>query len=149
MSITCREYEDPDKSMLELVFAPAKDWIGRPDEEIIEATWVSSVLFPMHFSGDNPPPCANTRSSRRRCPSTRRLPVASSTPGSNHPVQNFSWRGLHHAALSRLDGGCCASGKLCAGAVDRKRDQLASSSPVRADRGLSHAPRSPGSRRSL
>ena len=38
MSITCREYEDPDKSMLELVFAPAKDWIGRPDEEIIEAT---------------------------------------------------------------------------------------------------------------
>ena len=38
MSITCREYEDPDKSMLELVFAPAKDRIGRPDEEIIEAT---------------------------------------------------------------------------------------------------------------
>ena len=55
MSITCREYEDPDKSMLELVFAPAKDWIGRPDEEIIEATMGElKKLFPMHFGGDNP-----------------------------------------------------------------------------------------------
>ena len=29
MSTTCREYYDEKKSMLELVFAPAKDWIGR------------------------------------------------------------------------------------------------------------------------
>ena len=34
MSNTCREYADPDRSMLELVFAPAKDWIGRSDDEI-------------------------------------------------------------------------------------------------------------------
>lgn len=33
--------------MLELVFAPAKDWIGRPDEEIIEATMEELYrLFP-------------------------------------------------------------------------------------------------------
>lgn len=38
MSLTCKGYRDDEKSMLELVFAPAKDWIGRPDEEIIEAT---------------------------------------------------------------------------------------------------------------
>ena len=38
MSTTCREYYDTEKSMLELVFAPAEKWIGRPDEEIIEAT---------------------------------------------------------------------------------------------------------------
>lgn len=38
MSLTCKGYRDDDKSMLELVFAPAKDWIGKPDEEIIEAT---------------------------------------------------------------------------------------------------------------
>lgn len=38
MSLTCKGYRDDDKSMLELVFAPAKDWIGRPDEDIIEAT---------------------------------------------------------------------------------------------------------------
>jgi 15-cis-phytoene desaturase len=29
MSTTCKEYHDDKKSMLELVFAPAKDWIGR------------------------------------------------------------------------------------------------------------------------
>jgi hypothetical protein len=33
-----QEYYDTEKSMLELVFAPAADWIGRPDEEIIAAT---------------------------------------------------------------------------------------------------------------
>ena len=29
MSTTCKGYHDPNKSMLELVFAPAKDWIGK------------------------------------------------------------------------------------------------------------------------
>lgn len=29
MSTTCKGYQDDEKSMLELVFAPAKDWIGR------------------------------------------------------------------------------------------------------------------------
>jgi hypothetical protein len=38
MSTTCREYFDTERSMLELVFAPAEKWIGRPDEEIIAAT---------------------------------------------------------------------------------------------------------------
>lgn len=33
-----QEYYDTEKSMLELVFAPAEGWIGRPDEEIIAAT---------------------------------------------------------------------------------------------------------------
>merc|ERR1711908_152407 len=37
MSTTCKGYAD-DKSMLELVFAPAKDWIGRSDEDMIEAS---------------------------------------------------------------------------------------------------------------
>jgi len=54
MSITCKEYEDPNRSMLELVFAPAKDWISRKDEEIIDATMKELIkLFPMHFSGEN------------------------------------------------------------------------------------------------
>ncbi|NJN75635.1 MAG: 15-cis-phytoene desaturase [Synechococcaceae cyanobacterium RL_1_2] len=55
MSNTCREYADPDKSMLEIVFAPAKDWISKPDEDIIAATMAElEKLFPMHFGGDNP-----------------------------------------------------------------------------------------------
>ena len=38
MSVTSREHADPDRSMLEMVFAPAADWIGRPDQDIIDAT---------------------------------------------------------------------------------------------------------------
>ena len=55
MSNTCREYEDAERSMLELVFAPAKDWIGRPDEEIVAATMKElERLFPQHFGTENP-----------------------------------------------------------------------------------------------
>ena len=38
MSTTCREHADSERSMLELVFAPAEAWIGKPDQEIIDAT---------------------------------------------------------------------------------------------------------------
>ena len=54
MSNTCREYEDPDRSMLELVFAPAKDWIGKSDQEIVAATMEELTrLFPAHFTGED------------------------------------------------------------------------------------------------
>nr|AUE44523.1 phytoene desaturase [Cyanophora paradoxa] len=47
MSNTCKMYEDPDKSMLELVLAPAADWIGKSDEEITQATMDElAKLFP-------------------------------------------------------------------------------------------------------
>ncbi|CAM9541346.1 unnamed protein product [Discosporangium mesarthrocarpum] len=53
MALTCKGYRDDDKSMLELVFAPAKDWIGRPDEEIIDATMDELYrLFPNELSKD-------------------------------------------------------------------------------------------------
>ncbi|KAG2445942.1 hypothetical protein HXX76_000545 [Chlamydomonas incerta] len=53
MSTTCKEYYDTEKSMLELVFAPAKDWIGRPDEEIIAATMTElERLFPTEIKAD-------------------------------------------------------------------------------------------------
>lgn len=55
MSLTCKGYRDDEKSMLELVFAPAKDWIGRPDEEIIEATMEELYrLFPNEVGLDSP-----------------------------------------------------------------------------------------------
>ncbi len=38
MSNVCREYADPNRSMIELVFAPAQDWITRSDEDIFAAT---------------------------------------------------------------------------------------------------------------
>ncbi|MCU6593674.1 FAD-dependent oxidoreductase, partial [Klebsiella pneumoniae] len=55
MSNTCREYANPDRSMLELVLAPAKDWIDRSEEEIVAATMAElKKLFPHHFDSDNP-----------------------------------------------------------------------------------------------
>eukprot|EP00282_Hemiselmis_andersenii_P016276 CAMPEP_0114129946 /NCGR_PEP_ID=MMETSP0043_2-20121206/11745_1 /TAXON_ID=464988 /ORGANISM="Hemiselmis andersenii, Strain CCMP644" /LENGTH=568 /DNA_ID=CAMNT_0001223253 /DNA_START=131 /DNA_END=1838 /DNA_ORIENTATION=- len=65
MSVTCKEYEDTDRSMLELVFAPAaakfggqstqefgeyEDWIGRSDEDIVDATMRElENLFPQNI----------------------------------------------------------------------------------------------------
>lgn len=54
MSNTCKEYSNPDRSMLELVLAPAAEWISKSDEEIIEATMQElRQLFPQHFTGEN------------------------------------------------------------------------------------------------
>lgn len=54
MSNTCKEYSNPDKSMLELVLAPAQEWITKSEQEIIEATMAELVkLFPQHFQGEN------------------------------------------------------------------------------------------------
>jgi 15-cis-phytoene desaturase len=133
MSITCKEYEDPDKSMLELVFAPAKDWIGRSDEEIIEATMGElNKLFPMHFGGDNPATLRKYKVVKTP------LSVYKTTPGCQKlrpdqttPIKNFFLAGDYtmQRYLASMEG-AVLSGKLCAGAVDRKSDQLASSSPV-------------------
>ncbi|KAL3937522.1 MAG: hypothetical protein SGBAC_007396 [Bacillariaceae sp.] len=60
MSVTCKEYYDPEKSMLELVFAPCSpiaggnvNWIGKSDEEIIDATMGELArLFPTEIAPD-------------------------------------------------------------------------------------------------
>ena len=60
MSVTCKEYYDPEKSMLELVFAPCSplaggdvNWIGKKDEEIIDATMGELArLFPTEIAND-------------------------------------------------------------------------------------------------
>jgi 15-cis-phytoene desaturase len=135
MSITCREYEDPDKSMLELVFAPAKDWIGRPDEEIIEATMGElKKLFPMHFGGDNPATLRKYKVVKTP------LSVYKTTPGCQQlrpdqttPIKNFFLAGDYtmQRYLASMEG-AVLSGKLCAQAVDSKREQLPSSTAVSA-----------------
>ncbi|GBF82692.1 15-cis-phytoene desaturase [Aphanothece sacrum] len=54
MSNTCKEYANRDRSMLELVLAPAHDWINQSDEAIIAATLAElEKLFPQHFNGEN------------------------------------------------------------------------------------------------
>lgn len=53
MSTTCKEYYDPEKSMLELVFAPAEKWITKSDQEIINATMEElAKLFPDEIAAD-------------------------------------------------------------------------------------------------
>eukprot|EP01023_Acetabularia_acetabulum_P008106 TRINITY_DN1351_c0_g1_i13.p1 TRINITY_DN1351_c0_g1~~TRINITY_DN1351_c0_g1_i13.p1 ORF type:complete len:565 (+),score=103.18 TRINITY_DN1351_c0_g1_i13:215-1909(+) len=53
MSTTCREYYDEKKSMLELVFAPAEAWVGRSDEDIMQATMTElERLFPDEIKAD-------------------------------------------------------------------------------------------------
>lgn len=60
MSVTCKEYYDTEKSMLELVFAPCSpiaggkvNWISKSDEEIIDATMGELArLFPTEIAAD-------------------------------------------------------------------------------------------------
>uniref|UniRef100_A0A161ZZQ4 15-cis-phytoene desaturase n=1 Tax=Daucus carota subsp. sativus TaxID=79200 RepID=A0A161ZZQ4_DAUCS len=48
-----QEYYDPNKSMLELVFAPAEEWISRSDSDIIDATMTELArLFPDEIAAD-------------------------------------------------------------------------------------------------
>jgi 15-cis-phytoene desaturase len=67
MSVTCKEYYDPNKSMLELVFAPCSpiaggntNWIAKTDEEIIDATMGELArLFPTEIANDPKWPCTS------------------------------------------------------------------------------------------
>ncbi|HEY9806597.1 MAG TPA: FAD-dependent oxidoreductase, partial [Candidatus Obscuribacterales bacterium] len=120
MSNTCREYEDPDRSMLELVLAPAKDWITKSDEEIIAATMVEiAKLFPAHFTGDNP---AKLR--KYKVVKTPRS-VYKATPGrqacrptQTTPISNFYLTGDYtmQRYLASMEG-AVLSGKLTAQAI--------------------------------
>lgn len=48
-----QEYYNPNQSMLELVFAPAEEWISQSDEDIISATMSElAKLFPDEISAD-------------------------------------------------------------------------------------------------
>jgi 15-cis-phytoene desaturase len=120
MSNTCREYEDPERSMLELVFAPAKDWIGRPDDEIVAATMEElKRLFPMHFSGDD------QAKLRKAIVVKTPLSVYKTVPGCQQlrpdqtsPIPNFFLAGCYtmQRYLASMEG-AVLSGKLCAQAV--------------------------------
>ena len=122
MSITCKAYEDPDRSMLELVLAPAKDWIDKSDEEIIAATMKElERLFPQHLCGENP---ATLR--KYKVVKTPRS-VYTATPGrqacrptQTTPIANFFLAGSY--TMQRYLGsmeGAVLSGKLAAEAIGK------------------------------
>ncbi|MFM6485462.1 MAG: 15-cis-phytoene desaturase [Dolichospermum sp.] len=120
MSNTCREYANPDRSMLELVLAPAADWISKSDEEIVAAT-ISELekLFPQHFGGDNP-----TKVLKYHVVKTPRS-VYKATPGRQEyrpsqqtPISNFYLTGDYtmQRYLASMEG-AVLSGKLTAQAI--------------------------------
>ncbi len=122
MSITCKEYEDPDRSMLEFVLAPAKDWIDKSDEEIIAATMLElERLFPQHLTGDNPAKLRKYKVVK----TPRSVYTASSgcqdfKPTQETPIPNFYVGGSYtkQMYLGSMEG-AVLSGKLAAQAIDQ------------------------------
>jgi 15-cis-phytoene desaturase len=120
MSNTCLEYSNPDRSMLELVLAPAQDWISKSDGEIVAATLKElEKLFPQHFLTDNP-----TQLLKSHVVKTPRS-VYKATPGRQacRPPQRTSIANFYLAGdftmqqyLGSMEG-AVLSGKQCAQAV--------------------------------
>ncbi len=117
MSITCKEYEDPNRSMLELVFAPAKDWISRKDEEIIDATMKElAKLFPVHFSGENQAKLRKYKVIKTPQSVYKAVPGCQDLrPDQKTPIRNFFLTGDYtmQKYLASMEG-AVLSGKLCA-----------------------------------
>ncbi len=135
MSNTCKEYANPDRSMLELVFAPAKDWINKSEAEILKATLVElETLFPQHFGGENP--ATLLKHHIIKTPHS----VYTATPGRQEyrpsqvtPIQNFYLAGSYtmQPFLGSMEG-AVLSGKLTAQAINAqaKLEALTSSQPT-------------------
>ncbi len=117
MSVACKEYEDPDKSMLELIVAPAKDWIDKSDAEITAAVMTElERLFPQHLTGDNP---AKLRKSivvkTPRSVYTASPGRQECRPSQSTPISNFFLAGSYtmQEYLGSMEG-AVLSGKLAA-----------------------------------
>ena len=133
MSNTCREYADPDRSMLELVFAPAKDWIGRSDDDIIAATMEElKRLFPMHFTG------TDQATLRKAIVVKTPLSVYKTVPGcqklrpdQSSPIANFFLAGDYtmQRYLASMEG-AVLSGKQCAAAITASAVAVAAAPPT-------------------
>lgn len=121
MSETCKGYSSHDKSMLEMVFAPAKGWIGRPDEEILKATLEElEKLFPEEIAADG----SKAKVEKFTCVKTptsvyETLPGCESMrPTQKSPIDNFIMAGdfSKQKYLASMEG-AILSGKLAAKTV--------------------------------
>ena len=136
MSTCCDEYADDQRSMLELVFAPCApvaggkvNWIGKTDEEIIDATMGElSRLFPTEIANDPAWPATSEQSpqgqARLRKYAVVRVPrsVYAAVPGRNKyrpsqrtPISNFVMAGdwTSQKFLGSMEG-AVLGGKLAA-----------------------------------
>ncbi|CAN4089236.1 unnamed protein product [Withania somnifera] len=121
MSVTCKEYYNPNQSMLELVFAPAEEWISHSDSEIIDATMKElATLFPDEISADQ----SKAKILKYHVVKTPRS-VYKTVPGCEpcRPLQRSPVEGFYLAGdytkqkyLASMEG-AVLSGKLCAQAI--------------------------------
>ena len=122
MSNTCKEYSNPDRSMLELVLAPAKDWISKSDEEIIAATMEElQKLFPQHFTGDNQAKLLKSKVVKTPRSVYRAIPGRQAyRPTQKTPIANFYLAGSYtmQEFLGSMEG-AVLSGKLAANAISK------------------------------
>nr|AUE44559.1 phytoene desaturase [Chroomonas sp.] len=128
MSVTCKEYYDTEKSMLELVFAPCSplaggkiNWMSKSDDEIIAATMEElERLFPLEIAADG-------SKAKLRKFAVVRTPrsVYAAIPGRNKfrpsqetPIPNFTLAGdwTSQKFLGSMEGAVLA-GKLAAEVV--------------------------------
>jgi 15-cis-phytoene desaturase len=129
MSTTCKEYYDPDRSMLELVFAPADKWITRSDEDIIDATMGElAKLFPNEIAADQSKAkilkyhvVKTPRSVYKTVPNCEPC-----RPLQRSPINNFYMAGdfTKQKYLASMEG-AVLSGKLCAKAIVQDCEELA------------------------
>ena len=113
--------------MLELVFAPAKDWIGRSDQDIIEATLLElQKLFPMHFSGENQAKLRKYKVVKTPLSVYKAVPGCQKIrPSQKTPINNFFLTGDYtmQRYLASMEG-AVLSGKLCAEVVNEEKENL-------------------------
>jgi 15-cis-phytoene desaturase len=126
MSNTCKEYSNADRSMLELVLAPAQDWISKSDEEIIAATMAElEKLFPNHFTGDNlakllkyhvvktPRSVYKATPGRQQCRPSQKTPLSNFYLAGDYTMQRY---------LGSMEG-AVLSGKLAAQVIAQDKSK--------------------------
>ncbi|MEN9245684.1 MAG: 15-cis-phytoene desaturase, partial [Thermostichales cyanobacterium SRBZ-1_bins_19] len=124
MSNTCRGYQDPHRSMLELVLAPAAEWIHRADEEIVAATMQElAKLFPNHI----PTPAKLLKAHVVKTPRSvyKAVPGCEALrPSQVSPIPNFFLAGSYtkQRYLGSMEG-AVLSGKLAAQAIAAAAEQ--------------------------
>jgi 15-cis-phytoene desaturase len=118
MSNSCKEYANPDRSMLELVVAPAAEWIDKSDEEILSATLAElAKLFPNHL----PEPAQVLKSHVVKTPRSIYTAIPGREafrPTQTTPIHNFFLTGSYTAQpfFGSMEGAVLA-GKLTAQAI--------------------------------
>jgi 15-cis-phytoene desaturase len=151
MSVTCKEYYDPNASMLELVFAPCSplaggnvNWISRSDEEIIDATMGELArLFPTEIAADPTWPATSQQGpqgqAKLRKYAVVKTPrsVYAAIPGRNKyrpsqetPIPHFTMAGdwTSQKFLGSMEG-AVFGGKLAAEVVARRALGLEQAQP--------------------